>query len=566
MKHVIVHENVHGHHCMEGRNVPLTEHTLKTKQTHVYRVMDLMKRVPQTGQSGDPVAVEVAKTAPDACRLDNCQQLGVRVETESTDESNAIKAAEVLPDACRPDNCQELDVKAETESTDEPNAIKAAEALRDACQAYNCLQLDVKFETVLTDEPVACRLDDCHQDGKVETEPANDSVPIQAAEVLPDACRPDNCQQLDVKVETELTDESNAIEAAQVLPDACRLNDCQWLDVKVETEPADSAKSLDVIPKPEPLEDTINDEDGPQIDWKCTDSEDSYRSVINSVKEEVKCGLHVLDDGSLDSVVKQEDMNTPSCSYKSEPESCDPLHETQGHDISFNHHDKDHDFKLDIAQGDVSCSSVLTSEKTYVCNVCKTSCPTPFALSKHLADHHRMNKQGNFTRALNAVMRSHARGVCFRCTLCKSDFHLLKDLKKHVKIHADAGSFLCFVCNETFACSPVLVRHMLNQHCLALECSHVCGVCDQAFVTSDKLNEHIKSHHKAGAKYLKKLESTFDERTYICRQCDMVFTAPSHLRSHWVEHHKHPYSCFICGETFPSFLHFLPVRNKVGQM
>ncbi|XP_076036296.1 uncharacterized protein LOC143022149 isoform X2 [Oratosquilla oratoria] len=106
-----------------------------------------------------------------------------------------------------------------------------------------------------------------------------------------------------------------------------------------------------------------------------------------------------------------------------------------------------------------------------------------------------------------------------QCTLCKSSFRFMSQLKQHIRIHTGERPYICHICGAMFAQTSNLKKHCM---CHTGEKPHQCHYCSRSFTQTSNLKVHLRTHT--------------GERPYVCSSCGATFSQSSNLKKHKETH------------------------------
>ena len=109
----------------------------------------------------------------------------------------------------------------------------------------------------------------------------------------------------------------------------------------------------------------------------------------------------------------------------------------------------------------------------YVCDICKNSYSTKFALSRHIASVHD--------------------GIEYVCDFCKKSYHDKSHLSQHIKTVHEGKKYECKTCNKAFTSSGNLKMHQSTVH---EGKKFECKTCKKTFLYKSSLTKHIKTVHE----------------------------------------------------------------------
>ena len=148
--------------------------------------------------------------------------------------------------------------------------------------------------------------------------------------------------------------------------------------------------------------------------------------------------------------------------------------------------------------------NIHSTEKAYMCDVCKSSFSNPYALTRHKKKHvlHTGNKlpkcetcERTFTelRDLKRHQLTHERSKPFCCKFLPKRFKMLVQLREHEEICQDPAirKFPCETCGHRFKTNIHLKNHMLRCHG---EKRHLCDICNKLYSRKDRLMAHMATH------------------------------------------------------------------------
>lgn len=134
-------------------------------------------------------------------------------------------------------------------------------------------------------------------------------------------------------------------------------------------------------------------------------------------------------------------------------------------------------------------------------------------------------------QVLTTHMNTHKR---YQCNLCDKKFDLKNELTTHQRIHTEENLHTCETCNKYFTRNKDLIVH---ERIHTGERPYTCNVCDENFIQ----NVHLESHKKIHT----------GEKPYTCERCDKSFRQMSNLTIHQRIHtEEKPYTCEKCNKSF----------------
>ena len=158
----------------------------------------------------------------------------------------------------------------------------------------------------------------------------------------------------------------------------------------------------------------------------------------------------------------------------------------------------------------IPCNVVLKEEEvTYhrkkdedrVCTVCDT-CGVIFTSRKAWKQH----------MAKHAAEKTSTR---FICKVCNRAFIVIRQLKKHMKLHSKNRPHVCEVCGRSFKQRNALYRHRFVHSDIK---PHTCEYCGKGFTDRYNLKGHLRTHT--------------GEKPFQCDICTASFTHNVSLKTH----------------------------------
>ncbi|CAF1501693.1 unnamed protein product [Rotaria magnacalcarata] len=137
---------------------------------------------------------------------------------------------------------------------------------------------------------------------------------------------------------------------------------------------------------------------------------------------------------------------------------------------------------------------------TLLCEKCKATFSSTYALRKHL--------------------RVHTRDKPFSCDFCGSKFSQWGNLRHHIQRHLGISPYACPYCKKTFIAPCKLEVHIRGH---LDERPYVCDRCQATFRCNDDLRKHLIIHA--------------DYKPFVCWLCAKQYFHASKLRMHMKEKH-----------------------------
>ncbi|XP_076137476.1 uncharacterized protein LOC143120223 isoform X2 [Alosa pseudoharengus] len=145
----------------------------------------------------------------------------------------------------------------------------------------------------------------------------------------------------------------------------------------------------------------------------------------------------------------------------------------------------------------------------------------------------------------NDELNLQLQGRLHHCTVCRTSFTALKELKKHQKMHlvrvnekqnSSKKQHKCSHCEKILKTATSLKCHMLIHANIR---NHKCAQCGKAFSNTSNLKTHMMLHT--------------GEKPHKCIQCGKAFQNSSNLKTHMMRHTgEKPFKCTQCGKAFRS--------------
>lgn len=124
--------------------------------------------------------------------------------------------------------------------------------------------------------------------------------------------------------------------------------------------------------------------------------------------------------------------------------------------------------------------------------------------------------------------------VKLACSICDTQFGSSAEFTDHLVVHAEAYTFACDFCKESFVSYEQKMTHVNNFHKDFFQCN----VCSQTFDSKKALKDHKASNHT-------------EDRKFQCSYCEKGFTQKRYLDSHVTIHTgERNYVCQVCSRTF----------------
>ena len=188
----------------------------------------------------------------------------------------------------------------------------------------------------------------------------------------------------------------------------------------------------------------------------------------------------------------------------------------------------------------------LHKETAFGCDICDVVFTTVENLLTHTSTVHEGNKpyksevcDKRFAVEISIPLHMKQFHGDHRCTICKENFIVALDLKKHIRLsHKSNKQIRCTFCDESFRLVQELRRHIGTTHKTIS-----CKFCDEKFLKSTyemEIKNHLVAVHE-GKKPLK------------CEFCSSEFVLKSLLSVHIKNIHstvKTPFKCSKCNEGF----------------
>ncbi|XP_055372670.1 zinc finger protein 184-like [Condylostylus longicornis] len=173
------------------------------------------------------------------------------------------------------------------------------------------------------------------------------------------------------------------------------------------------------------------------------------------------------------------------------------------------------------------------------------------------------------------------------CSICKTTFSSVKNLKLHARIHYPVKSksyiealaenenhsllmFYCELCKKSF---DVKLQDQHSKFHRLNTINTICKICNKQFKSMESFRMHLTLHEGredsifgSSLKKLTNMENNTTLYPYACRHCNKSFKRPhekvKHERIHTGEK---PYKCDVCGKSFRvSYSLTLHLRTHTG--
>ena len=105
----------------------------------------------------------------------------------------------------------------------------------------------------------------------------------------------------------------------------------------------------------------------------------------------------------------------------------------------------------------------------------------------------------------------------YKCDICHKTFHMLFQLKKHLRIEHGDKKLSCFLCDKEFNSYSVSDYHKKTVH----EKLFGCASCLMAFQDEEKYLSHIKFHRK-----------TLNLKSFKCHSCQKEYVSSKWYKNH----------------------------------
>lgn len=170
----------------------------------------------------------------------------------------------------------------------------------------------------------------------------------------------------------------------------------------------------------------------------------------------------------------------------------------------------------------------------------------------------------------NRIMRF---GVnCWECYKCKSKFHSLNYLRRHLNDHRDATPNECMVCELHYS-NRRFKRHLCTGKSIQ------CEYCSEELTSMDQLTRHLESDHKSQVIITKCNQIRCKKRfpmklllewhlqlhskqfmSFVCPVCNMGFSRVTSYDTHLKSHSDKPRKFTYFGKIF----HSKPIKSYSG--
>ncbi|XP_047523410.1 RE1-silencing transcription factor-like isoform X1 [Pieris napi] len=266
---------------------------------------------------------------------------------------------------------------------------------------------------------------------------------------------------------------------------------------------------------------------------------DSSKDVVNTIIE----GGTTVQVSSLDtSESEDEDANV----YNVQIGDDDEAKTTQVKIVTTDNIEKK-------AKKDTVETETRVAEGCWPCEECHRTYPLEQLLTLHKMRQHNRPKLVEcdmcdskfFSKSdLTIHQQRHSDETPFPCVACDHKFKRLILLKRHERlVHSDLPQHSCPSCPATFISVEELTSHQ-ERHAKRAERSYVCDVCDKTFAVRSTLQRHIAVLHKR-------------EPQFNCEYCPERFGSVSKLSRHLRTHAgERPYPCKYCNKSFIKSQHY----------
>uniref|UniRef100_A0A182HT35 C2H2-type domain-containing protein n=1 Tax=Anopheles arabiensis TaxID=7173 RepID=A0A182HT35_ANOAR len=183
-------------------------------------------------------------------------------------------------------------------------------------------------------------------------------------------------------------------------------------------------------------------------------------------------------------------------------------------------------------RGGDQCSKEPQNKNLLYCQVCDRKFVSNSYLARHFERDH-----------------SELRFPLFPCDVCTKKFTSFEKSVLHRRYHRRQPAIkpkelkkpketVCKICDKEFRVDHQLLRHLTEEHSLALELFQ-CDQCPRKFSTEFKLRKHHYNSHRE------------NKTLYVCSHCGQKFEKKLTLKDHETKHLGMPaYRCAVCDKTF----------------